>query len=296
MMAEKNTPLKQRNTWRVGGAAEYFIEPESAEQLSQFLAQHGDRFEQITWLGLGSNVLIPDEGLSGLVISTAKLNKLILLESDLIYAEAGVPCAKLAKFCTKNKLAGGAFFAGIPGTVGGALAMNAGAFGGETWPLVYQLDIIEKQGEVSRKASHDFAYSYRQVRYINQENQEKIGFLSGIMRFQQDDNLSEESIRHLLKKRSETQPIGTFNCGSVFRNPPGDHAARLIELCGLKGKQIGGAIVSVKHANFIINHDNATANDIERLIQNVKNTVFQETGVTLEPEVKFLGWQGRDHS
>lgn len=292
---QQNISLKQLNTWRVGGEAEYFIEPETPEQLVEFFLQQAGRFSEITWLGLGSNVLIPDKGLAGLVISTAKLKNLYLLEPNLIYAQAGVPCAKLAKFCAKNNLAGGAFFAGIPGTVGGALAMNAGAFGSETWPLVNQAEVISLDAnKIMRKPAQDFAYAYRHITYLREE---RIGFLAGIFKFEtatEADDL-QASVRALLKKRNETQPIGTFNCGSVFRNPPGDHAAQLIEFCGLKGKKIGGATVSIKHANFIINENNATAEEIFRLIDDVKNTVFQETGVTLVPEVKFLGWQGSEN-
>jgi UDP-N-acetylmuramate dehydrogenase len=294
---QENIPLKSLNTWRVGGAAEYYIEPESPERLSAFLSEHAGRFAQITWLGLGSNVLIPDAGLTGLVINTTNLDALRLLEPNLIYAQAGVTCAKLAKFCAKNQLSGGAFFAGIPGTVGGALAMNAGAFGGETWPLVEQVDVIRLTGEVTRKQASDFNYTYRHVRFLDSENPGNSGFLGAVFKFElvhtQEDG--QEKVRTLLKKRNETQPIGTYNCGSVFRNPSGFHAARLIESCGLKGKKIGGAVVSLKHANFIINEDNATAEEIYRLIVEVKNTVFQETGVTLVPEVKFLGWQGSEN-
>jgi UDP-N-acetylmuramate dehydrogenase len=302
---QQNVLLKNLNTWRVGGTAEYFIEPETPEQLAVFLSQEGLRFSQITWLGLGSNVLIPDTGLAGIVICTSRLNKLTLLDSkldsNLVYAEAGVPCAKLAKFCAKNHLAGGAFFAGIPGTVGGALAMNAGAFGGETWALVQEVDMINRAGEFSRKPANEFTYAYRHIESKAPKEQiekldelESMGFLAGIFRFEPADETADlqAPVRALLKKRNETQPIGTFNCGSVFRNPPGDHAARLIEFCGLKGTKEGGAVVSPKHANFIINEDNATAEEIYRLIKKVKKTVFQETGVTLIPEVKFLGWQG----
>lgn len=293
-MLTQDVSLKHLNTWRVGGLAEYFIEPETPEQLADFLQEHVNRFSQITWLGLGSNVLISDQGLSGLVISTAKLNKIYLLPSPdpalhLVYAQAGVPCAKLAKFCSKNQCVGATFFSGIPGTVGGALAMNAGAFGGETWPLVYQVDSLNLEGKIKRKSVNEFTYSYRQVK------PDKQGFLAGIFSFQsvknEDERSLQEKIRALLKKRSETQPIGTFNCGSVFRNPPGNHAAKLIELCGLKDKRIGGAVVSSRHANFIINDDNATADEIYKLIKEVRNTVFQETGVTLITEVKFLGWK-----
>lgn len=292
-LLQQGVPLKQLNTWRVGGEAEYFIEPENLEQLADFFSRYSARFSQVTWLGLGSNMLISDQGLQGLVVSTAKLNNLTLLAPGVVYAQAGVPSAKLAKFCAKNQLTGGAFFAGIPGTIGGALAMNAGAFGSETWPFVQEIEVISMQGKIMRKQADNFAYAYRHVTYLNEKFDGAIGFLAGIFRFESASDIDkvQTDIRALLKKRNETQPIGTFNCGSVFRNPPGDHAARLIEFCGLKGKKIGGALVSTKHANFIINENNATAEDIFSLITEVKNTVFKQTGVTLVPEVKFLGWQ-----
>lgn len=289
-LLQQNISLKQLNTWRIGGEAEYFIEPETPQQLADFFSKYSDRFSQITWLGLGSNVLISDQGLKGLVISTTKLKEITLLAPGLVYAQAGVPSAKLAKFCAKNNLAGGAFFSGIPGTIGGALAMNAGAFGSETWPFVQEIEVIDLHGKVTRKSVDNFAYAYRHVTYLSEE---PIGFVAGIFKFEPASDVEnmQANIRALLKKRNETQPIGTFNCGSVFRNPAGDYAARLIESCGLKGKKIGGALVSTKHANFILNENDATAEDIFSLITHVKNTVFKQTGVTLVPEVKFLGWQ-----
>lgn len=294
-MIKTHVPLKQLNTWRVGGPAEYFIEPETPEQLAEFFSNNTNLFSKVTWLGLGSNVLVPDKGLTGLVISTIKLKKLELIEPNLVYAQAGATCSKLSKFCLKANLSGGEFFAGIPGTVGGALAMNAGAFGGETWPLVRQVDMINLAGKMSRQPATEFNYGYRHVTNLNNLLWEYHGFLAGIFCFQPASlDGAKENIPALLKKRSETQPIGTFNCGSVFRNPSGYHAARLIELCGLKGKRIGGAVVSLKHANFIINDNNATAEEIYKLIKEVKNTVFQETGVTLVPEVKFLDWEGSE--
>lgn len=298
-LLKQNISLKNLNTWRVGGEAEYFFEPETPEQLAEFFKAPTCDFDDITWLGLGSNVLIPDTGLKGVVISTHKLNKLSLLAPNVVYAQAGVPCAKLSKFCAKNNLVGGDFFAGIPGTVGGALAMNAGAFGAETWPLVNEVEVIKVHAsgaDIARHSVNDFAYAYRQVNMRSENPQANLlsmGFLAGMFTFELATEAQDlqEGVRALLKKRNQTQPIGTFNCGSVFRNPPGDHAARLIEFCGLKGKKLGGAIVSPKHANFIINENQATAEDIFRLIFDVQHTVFEETGVTLVPEVKFLGWQ-----
>lgn len=275
-------------TWHVGGPAEQYIEPQSITQLSNYFKAYPPK-SSVTWIGLGSNVLIPDEGLHGVVIASRKLSKLTLLSPQTVYAEAGVTCAKLAKFCSKQGLAGGEFFAGIPGTVGGALAMNAGAFGGETWVRVLEVETINPFGEIMTRKKDEFEVGYRHVEHHSIKQSE--WFVAGIFTFEKEKDPagSEARIRALLQKRNLSQPIGTLNCGSVFKNPPGGFAAKLIEDCELKGMRIGGASVSTKHANFIINDKSATAKDIKMLINLIINTVFSKTGVKLVPEVKFLG-------
>ena len=288
-------PLARYTSWRVGGPAKIFYAPTDLDDLSHFLASLPEN-EEIVWLGLGSNVLIRDGGIDGVVIMThPALSKLEQLENGTVRAEAGLTCAKLAKFCTRLGLVEGAFFAGIPGTVGGALAMNAGAFGGETWPHVIGVETIDRQGRMRFRHATDFKVGYREVQGLTDE-----WFVAGhfvFARSQEDSDLAsvqaqtKEAIRVLLKKRADTQPIGTLNCGSVFRNPPGDYAGRLIEACGLKGMRIGGAEVSPKHCNFIINDGTASAADLEALIRHVVHAVKLKQGIELILEAKIIGVQ-----
>jgi UDP-N-acetylmuramate dehydrogenase len=281
----QNEPLAKHTSWHVGGKARQAYKPADLEDLSTFLSTLPSS-ESVIWLGLGSNTLIRDQGIEGTVILTQGALKGLELQADgILRAEAGVTCAKLAKFCAKADLEKGAFFAGIPGTVGGALAMNAGAFGGETWEYVTAVETIDHHGNIQMKLPEEFAVGYREVKRAENE-----WFVAGYFKFPLGDGeQAGKDIKALLKKRADTQPIGEFSCGSVFRNPPGDHAARLIESCGIKGKTIGGAMVSPKHANFIINKEGATAADLEQLIHFVQDTVEKETGVKLIRECHIIG-------
>ena len=280
-----NASLSRFNTWGVGGNAECLFRPADLEDLSMFLA-NTDTHVPITWLGLGSNVLIRDGGISGVVIITQGcLNEFEYQKDNAVYAQAGVACAKLARSIVSNGFTGIEFMAGIPGTVGGALAMNAGAFGGQTWEKVSSVDVIDRSGQIHTHDACKFEVSYR---FVKQNVNE--WFVAG--RFKLSSCLDEDkviSIKELLEKRSATQPIGKKNCGSVFKNPEKIYAAKLIEQCGLKGYSIGGACVSEKHANFIINEQDASASDIENLINHVQQTVLTQCGIYLEPEVKIIG-------
>jgi UDP-N-acetylmuramate dehydrogenase len=279
-----NEPLADYTSWHVGGIAQRLYKPADLADLAAFLATL-PADEALTWLGLGSNVLIRDGGITGTVILTLGALTKLTLAAQIIRAEAGVTCAKLAKFCAKEQFSKGTFFAGIPGTVGGALAMNAGAFGGETWQYVVAVETIDRDGRIKKRLPEDFQIAYREVQAPPNE-----WFVAGYFGFPTGNTeQTQQDIKALLKKRNETQPIGEFSCGSVFRNPPDDYAARLIESCGLKGKRIGNACVSTKHANFIINNKTATAHDIEQLIQLVQDTVYQKTGVRLVRECHLLG-------
>ena len=279
-----NAPLKMLNSWHVGGNADQTYEPADLDDLSIFL-QSLPADEPVTWLGLGSNVLIRDGGIRGTVILTQGALNELSVDASVIYAQAGVTCAKIAKFATKHNLVGAEFYAGIPGTMGGALAMNAGAFGGETWDTIAEVQLIDHTGNITWHPRVDFETGYRTV-----HRPESTWFVGAHLQLNTGDaQESAERIKALLKKRSETQPIGVPSCGSVFRNPPGDHAARLIESCGLKGMMIGGAQVSTKHANFIINTGTASSDDLEQLISHVASTVQSQTGIILHREVLFLG-------
>ena len=297
-----HAPLGKLTTWNIGGPAERLYYPTSLLDLSIYLKSlssnepnHNSNANPfpITWLGLGSNVLIRDGGIDGIVIATKNLNALKFIEPNYVYAQAGVTCAKLARFCSKHNLQGAEFFAGIPGTVGGALAMNAGSFGGETWPLVHQLETISSDGEIKLRTSSEFDISYRTV-IPKQPSQKSEGFVGAIFHCSLHSETPEslpgqDKIKQLLQERNAKQPIGTRNCGSVFRNPPGFYAAQLIEACNLKGFRIGDALVSPKHANFIINDNEATSLDIEQLIHLIQTRVLDQFSIHLVTEVKILG-------
>jgi len=277
-------PLAPLTTWHIGGAADRYICPADWETLAKFLQSMPEDADPIHWLGLGSNVLIPDEGLRGWVIHTRKLASSIT-GVDIVRAEAGVTCAKLARYCVKQGLAGATFFAGIPGTVGGALFMNAGAFGGETWKHVVAVEVINRHGEQRIRQPQEYAIGYRSVKGPSFDE----WFVAGHFQFERGDPAQlAQDLRQLIQKRNLSQPIGVFSCGSVFTNPPGEYAARLIENCGLKGYRIGEVEVSPRHANFIVNHGGATAKDALSLMAHIKDTVQQKTGIVLTSEVRFL--------
>lgn len=283
-----NEPMAKHTTWRVGGMAETFYEPADIDDLALFLEQTPASVP-VFWLGLGSNLLVRDGGMEGVVICTSgALMGMQQLDSNILRVEAGVPCAKVARYGVKSNLVGGEFFVGIPGTMGGALAMNAGAFGGETWRLVVAVETLNRHGEHRTRLPHEYQISYRHVEppVVNE------WFVAAHLKFESGDSAkSTAQIKALLDRRNQTQPMGQHSCGSVFKNPTGDFAARLIESCGLKGYRMGGSCVSEKHANFIINTGSATATEIERLIVYVQDTVKRQTGVTLVPEARIVGKQ-----
>lgn len=281
----KNELLAKYTSWRTGGPADYVYIPADLEDLSKFLQELPETVP-LTWLGLGSNTLIRDTGVEGVVVITqGALGQLEQLDSQYIRAEAGVSAAQLARYSARAGSTGLEFMAGIPGTVGGALAMNAGCFGGETWRFVKSVETINRRGEIKVRPITDFQVGYRHV--VRPENE---WFVAGHFALTPGDKeKSLQDIRNLLEKRNSSQPTGTANCGSVFRNPPENFAGRLIEECGLKGKNIGGARISEKHANFIINESNATSTDIENLIAEVCTTVEKKTGVRLIAEVCIIG-------
>ena len=278
--------LADYTTWRVGGAAKALYKPAGIADLAVFLKQLPAE-EPLVWLGLGSNSLIKDMGFSGTVILTQGcLNETTLIADDLIRVEAGVSCAKMARFSARNHLVGGEFWAGIPGTMGGALRMNAGCFNGETWDSVVEVETMTRTGEIRRRLPAEFNVSYRHVSGLQDE-----WFIAATCRLTPGEkDKSLQLIKELLAHRAATQPTSEYNCGSVFRNPPDHFAAKLIESCGLKGMRLGGAMVSEKHANFIINHQGAaSSNDIESLIRWVQKTVHEQTAIELVREIHIIG-------
>lgn len=306
-----NVAMSKYTSWRAGGVAERMYQPADLDDLLVFLRSL-TADEPLYVVGLGSNLLVRDGGLRGTVLLLHGTLSALHLEMDgSVYAEAGVPGAKLARFAATHDLCGAEFFVGIPGTLGGMLAMNAGCYGSETWEKVLRVQTVNRHGEVHVRTTADYEIGYRHValrikdqgsrikecealvassqsRIQNPESSEF--FVSAWLQFPRGDGESaRQGIKALLSKRIASQPLNLPNAGSVFRNPHGDHAARLIEQCGLKGKRVGGAQVSEKHANFIVNAGAATAAEIENLINVVQAAVEQQTGVRLQCEVRIIG-------
>ncbi len=300
--------MRKHTSWRAGGVAEYMYQPADLDDLLVFLRSI-PADEPLHVVGLGSNLLVRDGGLRGTVLLLHGALSELRLETDgSVYAEAGVPGAKLARFAALHDLSGAEFFAGIPGTLGGMLAMNAGCYGSETWQKVLRVMTVNRQGEAQVRTAAEYEIEYRHVllrselpstasgRGVGGDGKYSELFLAAWLAFAPGDGANaRREIKALLNKRIASQPLNLPNAGSVFRNPPGDHAARLIEQCGLKGKQIGGAKVSEKHANFIVNTGEASAADIENLINEVQNTVERQTGIRLHPEVKIIGEYTSNH-
>ena len=280
-----NEPMARYTSWRFGGTADRFYIPAGLEDLQRFL-QTLDVAEPIYFIGLGSNLLVRDGGIRGTVVLMHNVLTALQMDGDLVYAEAGVTCAKLAKFCAKEAKQGAEFFAGIPGTLGGALAMNAGCYGSETWNTVKRVTTIDRRGELHTRDAAEFVASYRHVQMPVADEwfvAAWLGLAAG------DAHESAQKIKALLAQRLNSQPLNMPSAGSTFRNPAGDYAARLIEASGLKGYIVGGAQVSEKHANFIVNIGGANALDIELLIKHMRDTVLEKQGVTLQQEVKVIG-------
>ena len=282
---EKNVSLARFTSWKVGGVADILYRPADLQDLRDFLTTLDDEVP-VTWLGGGTNVLVRDGGIRGAVILLhGCLGQLEAAGPGMVRAEAGVSCAKLARFCADRELQGAEFLAGIPGTVGGALAMNSGAYGNETWEFVASVETVDRHGRLYTRYPEEFQLGYRTVHASEEE-----WFAGALFKFAAGNSAqAKDTIRALLNRRNASQPVGNQSCGSVFRNPENDYAARLIERCNLKGVRTGGAQVSEKHANFIVNLGHATAKDIEELIWKVHATVKNECGIMLVPEVRIIG-------
>lgn len=308
----REEPMRKHTSWRVGGPAELYFEPPDEDALERFLEALPET-TPVHFVGLGSNLLVRDGGVRGAVICTRRLaRRLERVDETRVTAGAGLTCMRLARQCVRWQLGPAAFFAGIPGTVGGALAMNAGAFGGETWDSVERVETIDRRGTRRARPRAAYAIGYRSVVLTGEEPTSAADssgsgtsasdadsspaewFLAATFRFEHDDSLDMSAIRSMLEQRAATQPLGMASCGSVFRNPDGAHAGALIERAGLKGLRIGGASVSDKHANFIVNDGSATAEEIERLIETVRQRVEEQSGVALELEARVIGERRRE--
>ena len=286
---EHGASLARHTTWRCGGPAGRLYFPADRDDLAALLRQL-PLDEPLTVLGLGSNVLVRDGGIPGTVVILHACLGELALRDGLVYAQAGVPSPKVARFAALHDLGDAEFLAGIPGTLGGALAMNAGCYGDETWRHVTRVEVLTRGGQFEQRHPADYVIGYRSVRRADRQADGAI-FTAAWLSFPPGSSANaRERIKALLARRVATQPLGLPNAGSVFRNPEGDHAARLIESCGLKGYAIGGARVSEQHANFIVNPGGeARAADIEAIIDHVRAVVRGATGVDLQPEVRVIG-------
>jgi UDP-N-acetylmuramate dehydrogenase len=287
---EYNLALARFTRWRVGGVADIAYFPSDVNDLSLFLKNLPSDVP-LTVLGLGSNVLIRDGGVRGAVVLWRDISAEPRRDGDLIVAPAGLATPKLGRYAAQQGFGDAAFLAGIPGTVGGALAMNAGCYGDTCWAHVVSVNVIGRDGVQRQRSPEDYAVGYRDVTLKEKGGQQE-WFTGATFRFDKRESVTQAlaDIKALLVKRAASQPLTLPNAGSVFRNPDGDFAGRLIEQCGLKGYSIGGAQVSEKHANFIVNAEgNATAADIEALILYVQRQVEAQTGIKLVPEIKMIG-------
>ena len=277
-MIKFNEPMSKHCSLRSGGMTSEFFLPEDVNELSLFLKSN---VKPILLVGLGSNLLVRDRGFNGVTIHTKNLKELNIT-NKYIESGAGTSLAKLSRFAQANLKYGAEFLSAIPGSVGGALAMNAGAFGSEVWQYVVSVQTISLSGELQERFPNDYEINYRSVKHRFSDE-----FFIGA-RFDFNLNKPNDNVRELLDKRNSSQPIGLPSCGSVFKNPKDNYAAKLIESSGLKGFCIGGACVSEKHANYIINQNNATALDIENLIIHIQNTVKNLHNVELETEIIII--------
>jgi UDP-N-acetylmuramate dehydrogenase len=285
-----NEPMARHLSWRAGGVAARAYSPADSADLAMFLATLRER-EPVCFVGLGSNLLVRDGGYRGTVVLMHSPHAAMAADGDLIYAEAGAACPKVARLAATRGFEGSEFLAGIPGTVVGALAMNAGCYGSETWDVVAKVLTVSRAGKLTERSADEFAIGYRHAKLRHANLGEDEWFVAAWFRFRSgDEKVARRRIKELLAMRLATQPLELPNAGSVFRNPPGDHAARLIEASGLKGRGIGGARISEKHANFILNpRGQARASDIEALIDLARDTVKRRFGVELVLEVRIVG-------
>lgn len=300
-----NESMSRHVSWRAGGAVERAYLPADLDDLCVFLRSLTPE-EPVHFVGLGSNLLVRDGGLEGTAIFTHwALREVALVSSNdtqgQVSVQAGVPSPKVARYAALQNLVGAEFLAGIPGTVGGALAMNAGCYGGETWDIVRKVTTVDRAGVLHEHTPGHYRIGYRSVQMqeiaavasasaVQRRASLDEWFVSTVFALPRGDGAeSRQKVKELLAKRIASQPLGEPNAGSVFRNPPGTYAARLIEDCGLKGRRIGGAIVSPKHANFIVNKGNARAADIEALIDLAQRSVKEKFGIDLEREVRIVG-------
>jgi UDP-N-acetylmuramate dehydrogenase len=289
-MLRLNEPMARHVSWRTGGKAARAYVPADLADMAAYL-RGLPAGEPVCLVGLGSNLLVRDGGFRGTVVLAHSTHGAIRLEGECVYAEAGAASPKVARFAANQGFEGAEFLAGIPGTVGGALAMNAGCYGAETWDFVDRVLTVARSGDLRERVREEFEIGYRHCGLRQGRLGVDVWFAAAWFRFRKGERArARRRITELLAQRIETQPLNLPNAGSVFRNPPGDYAARMIEACGLKGHAIGGARISEKHANFIVNPGGrGRAADIEALIEHARRTVQERFGVELQAEVRIIG-------
>lgn len=275
-------PLKNHTTFKIGGNAKAVIVPESLDELLHIIKFLKD--EKIVIIGNGSNILAPDEGLDYYVIKTSKVNS-VSANNGEITAEAGATLSKIANCALENSLTGFEFASGIPGTIGGGVVMNAGAYDGELSQVVVKTTYCNKNGDVFEVIGNQHEFSYRHSFFSDKD----YIILSSVISLKNGDKKEIlEKMRELNKRRADKQPLNFPNAGSAFKRPQGYFAAKLIDDSGLRGMRIGGAQVSEKHCGFIVNVGYATAEDVKKLMLMCQDRVYEKFGVKIEPEIKFL--------
>ncbi len=282
---EQDVSMKNLTSIKIGANAKFVVYPENFEQVKSLILFCKEEKLLYYFLGNGSNIIAKDEDFLGILISSKKLNKIKILNNNKIYCESGVSLFKLCMFSCENSLSNLENLYGIPGSLGGAIAMNAGAYGTEIKDVVVGASHLDEKGNLFFFKREGLNFSYRNSIY--QKN--NFFIMSAILKLEKGNKEEiEAKMREVLKKRKEKQPLEFPNSGSIFKRPKNDFAAKLIEECGLKGLKVGGAMVSKKHAGFIINTGGATGKDVKCLIEKIKNTVKIKKNVYLETEVKFL--------
>ncbi len=280
----KDEPMSLHTTFRTGGPADYFILPKTCEELENAIDFTDLYGVKRLVLGFGSNVLILDGGFRGAVICLSKMNE-ISVSGDKLCAMAGARLSSLTSYALNNGLTGSEFAGGIPGSVGGAVFMNAGAYGGEIKDIILSARVL-KEGKILTLSKDELKLSYRSSSVMKDGGT----VISAEFLLKRGDvNAAREYLKELNEKRRQKQPLNYFSAGSTFKRPEGYFAGALIEECGLKGYEVNGACVSKKHAGFVVNKGGAASKDILQVIKHVKDTVFKEKGVELEPEVRIIG-------
>lgn len=281
-------PMKKHTSWRIGGLADVFVEPSSREELRLAVSYSNERSIPLTVIGAGTNILVSDEGIRGVVVKVGSGLDRICLEENVIIAEAGAKLSRVAAVAREAGLGGFEFSAGIPGAIGGAVVMNAGANGASVGALVKEILLLNMEGCFFKKTKEEMNFAYRSSA-LQSESAVVVEAVFSCCR--RDKEAIREEMEVFIKKRKETQPLHYPSAGSIFRNPPGDSAGRLIEAAGLKGERVGDAQISTLHANFIINLGAATAGDVMALVERARKSVLELFGIELKPEVKVVGYK-----